>query len=103
MRKSQLDLQVAKALGKKKAEVSPITAQFLQVAGVALAEDGEVMLDGLGKLRVVEHKHTNKDKLWNTHGQLRLITSLSKFKVHFTKSGPLAKAIRNKAIRKKAS
>lgn len=95
MNKPTLDHQVAVELGKKKSEVAAVTYTFLQKVFDCLVENGEVTLDRLGKLRVVQHHSPTPVRMTLCVGKKRkkrLVVS-SKLRVHFTKSRRLARAI----------
>ena len=88
MNKSVLDKEVAVELGKKKSEVAAVTYTFLQKVFDHLVADGEVTLDRLGKLRVVQHHSPTPVRMTLCCGKKRkkrLVVS-SKLRVHFTKS-----------------
>jgi hypothetical protein len=53
IRKVNLDRRTAVALGVRMKQVAAVTAAFLNEVRLVLADEGVVVLDGLGQLRVV--------------------------------------------------
>ena len=92
--KYYLDLEVARALSMDRRAVSLTTSMFLSAARKVLADHGEVVLNGLGKLRLVIYETGDagnlKDRLSKHH---RPGGKQKKFTVYFTKSEGLTEAI----------
>jgi nucleoid DNA-binding protein len=99
LKKSQLDRQVAAMLGKKRSEVSGITAAFLREVVRGLAEVGRVQLDGLGTMQVTCRSgkrlelSRQKTRLRPTAGG-KLVAVKRKHYVGFQKSNGLTAAIK---------
>jgi nucleoid DNA-binding protein len=93
VKKSEIDRQIAKSLGKKRTEVRKITAAFLEQATQALVDEGQVNLRGFGRLKVVE---TPAWMPMETPGGQRLLPlGVQKVRVHFSKAESLTKALRS--------
>lgn len=54
--KTELDIKVAVDLGTSQRRVARITSRFLEEIRRALVAEGEVVLQGLGSLRVLEYR-----------------------------------------------
>ncbi len=98
VKKSTLDKKVAILLHLNKDQVSSITSAFLREVHNALVDQGEVQLDGLGKMRVVKSTPQRPQNLIPPkHGQLPLPEMHSaQLRVHFSKADSLRRALRQK-------
>lgn len=77
--KSELDHNVAIALGLPEKRVAVITAAFVEEMGTAIVESGGFHLTGLGKLRMKFEKSSNTIQPEGTPGLMRI-------KLYFSKS-----------------
>jgi nucleoid DNA-binding protein len=94
-RRYDLDAAVAEKLRMRRAEVSLITEAFLREARRALIEDGEVVFDGFGLLRLVKRRRASPVQLISRHGKDLMPIQSAKYQmcVYFSKSAPLKEAL----------
>jgi nucleoid DNA-binding protein len=97
VKKSQIDAQVAVLLGKKRSEVSGITATFLREVVRGLSEKGEVNMDGLGRLKVICRRGTRQTtytRIGHKKSKPARVHVPEKYYVSFKKAEPLTVAIK---------
>jgi nucleoid DNA-binding protein len=88
-RKETLDQDVARALGVPLKQVRELTACFLEHVRAALAEDGIVQVDGLGRLRVQTHVAAMAAAMPQPKGEKAV-----RHHVYFKKARLLSKALK---------
>ena len=93
-RKHTLDLDVARETGVGQRKVALITQVFLHKAMRALIEGREVTLDGFGRLRLVEQGGAPPAHARFGTGEKNDDKTAPRFRVHFKKSEPFTKAVR---------
>lgn len=95
--KTYIDLEVARVLGLSQRSIATTTYTFLIAARNLLSEHGAIMLDGLGKLRLVVYETGDAGNLRDRHSKAkRPKGTQKKFTVYFTKSESLTDAIRKR-------
>lgn len=100
MRKHELDLNVALETGLSQKKVKLITQIFLQLAMRALIEGQEVTFDGFGRLRLVEQGGAPPTHARFGTGEKNIEKTAPRFRVHFKKSAPFAKAVKRHQLEK---
>jgi len=94
MRKHELDLDVALETGLSQKKVKLVTQIFLHKAMQALIEGQEVTFDGFGRLRLVEQGGAPPTHARFGTGEKNSEKTATRFRVHFKKSAPFAKAVK---------
>lgn len=94
-RRYDLDAAVAAKLRMTRAEVSIVTETFLREARRALIQDGEVVFDGLGLMRLVKRRRASPVELISRHGKNLMPIQSAKYQmcVYFSKSAVLKRAL----------
>ncbi len=107
-RKHDLDVIVAALLGRKERDVSEVTAAFITEIRRHLVQEGEVLMDALGRLHLVIHEHkprTVKLRQGNfkkgVRGPEAVVVFTRQHKVHFSKAHPLERDIHEHEARLK--
>jgi len=94
MRKHELDLNVALETGLSQKKVKLVTQIFLHKAMQALVEGHEVTFDGFGRFRLAEQGGAPPPHARFGTGEKNGKDTALRFRVHFKKSAPFAKAVK---------
>lgn len=93
VRKREIDIEVARQLGKTKKSVSRITRVFLHEVMKELVNLNVVHLEGFGELEVMVYK-CDKETTLQPHGVPMKLRTKKKYRVSFRKTAPFTRAIR---------